>query len=108
VKGTSGPLVGTLTANTHSPKVNVPMPIKLTASLKGKPAHATVIWKFLFGGQVVSTQYPCNGKACSFTGHYTRSLTFPPASLDEPLTLDVVMTASGHTVNLDWAVESHD
>jgi hypothetical protein len=44
----------------------VPMSIKVTATLKGKPAHATLIYQYLYGGAVVSTRYPCNYKACSF------------------------------------------
>jgi hypothetical protein len=107
VTRTSGPLSGTLTASTHTPKVNVPMSITVTATLKGKPAHATLIYQYLYGGAVVSTRYPCNNKACSFTGHYSDKLTFPATSLGEPLTLQVVVKALGHTVKLDSAITSH-
>jgi hypothetical protein len=104
---TSGPLSATLTVSTHTPKINVPMSIKVTATLKGKPAHATLIYQYLYGGAVVSTRYPCNNKACTFTGHYSDKLTFPATSLGEPLTLQVVVKASGHTVKLDSSITSH-
>lgn len=107
VKRSSGPLSATLTASTHTPKINVPMSIKVTATLSGKPARATLIYQYLYGGQVVSTRYPCNNKACSFTGHYSDKLTFPATSLGQPLTLQVVVKASGHTVKLDSSITSH-
>jgi hypothetical protein len=107
VKGCSGPLVATLTPSTHTPKINTKWPITVTATLHGRPAHATAIYKYLYGGSVVGTRYPCNKKPCSFTGHYNDTLTFPPASVGEPLTLRVVIKASGHTVNLNWAITPH-
>jgi hypothetical protein len=107
VTRSSGPLSATLTASTHTPKINVPMSIKVTATLNGKPARATLIYQYLYGGAVVSTRYPCNNKACTFTGHYSDNLTFPATSLGEPLTLQVVVKASGHTVKLDSSITSH-
>lgn len=107
VKGSSGPLSASLTAGTHTPKIGTKWPLKVTATLHGKPAHASVIYEYLYGGAVVSTRYPCNNKACGFTGHYSDKLVFPAASLGEPLTLRIVIKASGHTVDLDWAVTSH-
>jgi hypothetical protein len=101
VTRSSGPLSATLTASTHTPK------IKVTATLNGKPARATLIYQYLYGGAVVSTRYPCNNKACTFTGHYSDKLTFPATSLGEPLTLQVVVKASGHTVKLDSSITSH-
>ena len=107
VKGSSGPLKATLTGSTHAPKVNQKVPITVAATLNGKPAHATAVYKFLFGGAVVSTQYPYNNKHFSFTGHFSDNLVFPPSSVGEPLTLRVVIKASGHTVNLNWPITSH-
>jgi hypothetical protein len=83
------------------------MTIKVAATLKGKPVHATVFYRYLYGGTVVSTRYPCNNKACSFTGHYSDRLIFPAASLGQPLTLRVVIKAGGRTVNLDSSITSH-
>jgi len=107
VKATSGPLSATLLPSTHTPKVNVKWPITVTATLSGKPAHATAIYEFLFGGAVVSTQYVKSNKNFSFTGHFSDKLLFPPDSADEPLTLRVVIRAAGHTVNLNWSITSH-
>jgi len=103
----SGPLTATLTASTHTPKINVDMTIAVTATLNGKPAHSTIIYQYLFAGAVVSTRYPCKGKACTFTGHYRDTLTFPPASVGTALTLQVVVKAAGRTVKLSWAITSH-
>ncbi|MGD1051825.1 MAG: hypothetical protein ABR947_12230 [Solirubrobacteraceae bacterium] len=107
VKGSSGPLSATLLPSTHTPKVNVKWPITVTATLSGKPAHATAFYEFLFGGSVVSTQYVSNNKHFSFTGHFSDKLLFPADSAGEPLTLRVVIKAAGHTVNLNWSITSH-
>jgi len=107
VKRSAGPLFATLTASTHAPKIGVAMTIKVTATLNGKPAHAALTYQYLFGDVVVSTRYPCNGKACSFTGRYSDRLTFPATSLGTPLTLQVVVKAAGHTVKLGWSVTSN-
>jgi hypothetical protein len=108
VKGSSGPLKATLAPSTHTPKVNAKWPITVTATLSGKPAHATAVYVFLVGGLPVGgTQYPYYNKHFSFTGHFSDKLVFPPDSAGQPLTLRVVVKASGHTVNLDWAITSH-
>src|ERR1700690_4179168 len=99
VKGTSGPLSATLKPSTHTPKVDVKWPITVTATMNGKPAHATAAYEFLFGSiQVGGTHYPRNNKHFSFSGHFSDSLVFPPDSAGQPLTLDVVIKAAGHTV----------
>ena len=107
IKGSSGPLVATLTPSTHTPKINTLMPITVTATLNGKPARASAVYEFLFAGAVVNTQYPYSNKHFSFTGHYSDNLVFPLASVGQPLTLRVVIKASGHTVNLNWPITSH-
>ena len=107
VKATSGTLSATLLPGSHAPKVNVKYPITVTATLSGKPAHATAIYEFLFGGSIVSTQYVKNNKHFSFTGHYSDTLLFPADSAGEPLTLRVVIRAAGRTVNLNWSITSH-
>jgi hypothetical protein len=107
VKERSGPLTATLQAGTHTPKVGVKWPLTVTATLNGKPAHATAYYQFLFGGTVVSTTYVLGNKHFSFSGHYSDTLVFPPASSGEPLTLSVVIKAAGHTVKLPWSIKSH-
>jgi hypothetical protein len=107
VSKSSGPLKATLSAPNHSPKINVEWPITVAATLSGKPAHASAIYQFLFGGSPVATQYPHSNKHYMFTGHFSDTLDFPAASVGEPLTLRVVIKDAGHTVNLDWAITSH-
>jgi hypothetical protein len=107
VKASSGPLSATLAPSTHTPKVNAKWPIVVTATLSGKPAHATAVYEFLYDGAVVGTGYVKNNKHFSFTGHFSDSLVFPPSSDGEPLTLSVVISSAGHTVKLDWSIKSH-
>jgi hypothetical protein len=107
IKRSAGPLVATLTPSTHTPKINTLVPIAVTAKLNGKPAHATAVYQFVFGGAVVSTQYPSNNKHFSFTGHFSDKLNFPASSLGFTLTLRVVIKAAGHTVNLNCSITSH-
>jgi len=96
VKASSGPLSATLAPSTHTPKVNAKWPIVVTATLSGKPAHATAVYEFLYDGAVVGTGYVKNNKHFSFTGHFSDSLVFPPSSDGEPLTLSVAVTTIGH------------
>ncbi len=58
VKQTSGPLTATLAPSTHTPKINKNWPITVTATVKGKPAHATAAYEFLFAGMVVQHRVP--------------------------------------------------
>jgi hypothetical protein len=107
IKASNGPLTATLKPSTHTPKINTPMTLTVTATLKGKPAHATAVYEFVFGGSVVSTQYPYNNKHYSFTGHFRDTLSFPASSLGFTLTLRVVIKAAGHTANLNCPITSH-
>jgi len=107
VRGSSGPLKATLALSTRTPKINKLVPMSVTATLNGKPAKATAVYEFLFGGTVVSTQYPYNNKHYTFTGHYKDTLSFPANSLGFPLTFRVVVKAGGRTVNLDSTITSH-
>ena len=107
VRQTSGPLTATLAPSTHTPQINKNWPITVTATLSGKPAHATAAYEFVVAGFVVQTVYPRSNKHFSFTGHFSDNLVFPKASVGQPLTLRVVIKASGHTVNLNWAVTPH-
>ena len=108
IKGSSGPLVATLTPSTHTPKINTLVPITVAATLNGKPAHATAAYQFLYGGAVIApTQYPRNNKHFSFTGHFSDTLNFPASSVGFTLTLRVVIKAAGRTVNLPCSITSH-
>jgi len=79
VKGSSGTLEASMIPSTHHTKVNANWPLKVTATLAGKPAHATAVYEFLFAGSIVSTQYPRFKKHFSFTGHFSDDLVFPGA-----------------------------
>lgn len=108
IKASSGPLAATLAISTHTPKINTLIPITVTATLAGKPAHATVIYQFVFGGAVVSTQYARGSKKpYAFTGHFADTLNFPRTSIGFPLTFRVVIKAGGRTVNLNCSIASH-
>ena len=104
VKGSSGPLAATQAPGSHKPTVNKKWPLAVTATLAGKPAHASAVYEYLFDGAVVATRYPNSNKHFTFTGHFSDDLVFTSPSAGEPLTLRVVIRDSGHTVNLDWAV----
>jgi hypothetical protein len=92
---------------THRPKINTNVWITVTATLSGKPAHATAKYQFLFAGAVVGTQYPLFNPHFSFTGHFTDNLVFPPSAVGEPLTLRVLIGAGGRTVHFDWSITAH-
>jgi hypothetical protein len=105
VRGKSGPLSASMVPSTHHPTIKQLWPLTVTATLNGKPAHATAKYEFLFNGLVVSTQYPRYNKHFTFTGKYTDKLgPFGSSSQGQPLTLRVVISDGGHTVDLDWAI----
>jgi archaellum component FlaF (FlaF/FlaG flagellin family) len=107
IRAHSGKFVATLKISTKTPKINASDAITVTATSKGKSVRALASYQFLFGGSVVSTQYPFNNKHFAFTGHYQDSLSFPASSLGFPLTLRVVVRSGGHVVDLDCAITSH-
>jgi hypothetical protein len=104
VRGRSGPLSATIVPGPHNPKINTHWPLLVTATLNGKPAHATARYLYMLGYMVVATRNPFGKSPYRFTGHYKDTFVWPPDSLGQSLTLRVVVTAGGHTVNLDWAV----
>src|ERR1700737_1957017 len=53
-----GPLTATFTAGTHHPNCKQKWPVTVTARYHGKAAHATAVYQFLSGGQLVGTVYP--------------------------------------------------
>jgi hypothetical protein len=101
---TAGSLEASIVPSAHDPKVNAKWPLKVTATLRGKPARASAVYQFLFAGQVVSTQYPLYKKHFMFTGSFSDTLVFPPDSEGEPLTLQVVIGSGSTTVALDWSI----
>ncbi|MFN8218411.1 MAG: hypothetical protein U0R71_17615 [Solirubrobacterales bacterium] len=89
-----------LRAPSHHPKVGRDWKITVTAKRKGThaPVHGAAFYEFLYGGSVVSTQYPApHGgpakKPYHFYGRYSDTLTFPKRSVGVPLTFRVVVRA---------------
>lgn len=108
VKKSSGPLTATLAPPASKPKINTNVPITVTATLNGKPAHATAVYEFLFFGAVVGgPQHPYGKNPYRFTGHFSDNLVFPKSAVGQPLTFRVVVKAGGHAVNLDAPVTAH-
>jgi hypothetical protein len=110
----AGPLTATLTAGTHQPNCKQKWPLKVTAKLRGKATHATAVYQFLLGGQVVSTQYPFGMTARNphntvyhFYGSFTDN-TFGPfgaLSVGQHLTVRAVVKVSHYTAYPSYAVD---
>lgn len=85
------------------PRVNKGWKITVSAHTRsGRPLRARAYYKFLYQGQVVSTQYPSPGKPAGtadrpyrFRGSYSDRLLFPPQSRGIRLTLRVIVTVAG-------------
>jgi hypothetical protein len=114
VTSRAGPLTATLTAGTHHPTCKQKWPLKVTAKLRGNAAHATAVYQFLLGGQVVSTQYPFgmtarnpNNTIYHFYGSFTDN-TFGPfgaLSVGQHLTVRAVVKVSHYTAYPSYSVD---
>ena len=98
----------TLVASTHKPKVNLPWPVNVTVSSStGKPVAATLTMLVLFGGSPVGKID--NGAVYHFVGTWKEragnEITWPAASRGQPLTVQFVVQAQGHTVRKNWAIQ---
>jgi hypothetical protein len=100
VAASSGALTAVLHAGTHQPKVEAPWPIRMTATQNGSPAKATVIYEYLFAGQVVAHR-----SHYTFTGHFSDILKWPASAVGYQLTFRAVVNSGGVTVNLDYPVQ---
>jgi len=105
--------VATLKAPNHTPKAGAKdWRITVTARTRaGTPLRATATYKFLFNGQVVSTQYPAPGhskggkRPYHFRGKYRDTILWPARAAGYPLTFRVVVSTKRRgTINLDWKV----
>jgi hypothetical protein len=96
----------TISAPTHSPKVNAAWPVRITASSAGKPVSGTLTMLVLFSGQPVGKID--NGAVYHFHGSWQErpgnAITWPAAARDEPLTFEAVVEADGATVRKTWAI----
>lgn len=101
-----------LRAPGHHPKAGKAWRIRVTAKRKGshRPVHAAAFYEFLYGGTVVSKQYPApHGghakKPYHFFGRFSDSLTFPRRSVGQPLTFRVVVRAGPlGTTHADYSI----
>jgi hypothetical protein len=105
--------VAKLKAPDHHPKAGTKhWRIKVSARThSGTPLRATAVYKFLYNGQVVSTQNPWPGHSTGgkhpwhFRGRYRDTILWPARAAGYPLTLRVVVAVKGRgSVNLDWKV----
>ncbi|MGO9961534.1 MAG: hypothetical protein ACLP50_37110 [Solirubrobacteraceae bacterium] len=109
-----GPLTATFTAGTHRPNCKQGWPVTVTARYHGKLAHATALYQFLSGGQLVDTQYPFGGTSrnahdhlWAFYGSFTDN-TFGPfgaLAVGHPLTVRAVVKVSRYTAYPSYSVD---
>ena len=97
----------TISSPSHTPKVNVPWPVKVTvANAAGKPVAATLTMQVLFAGQPVGKID--NGAVYHFVGTWRErkghEITWPAAARSEPLSLQFIVKADGVTVRKTWAI----
>jgi hypothetical protein len=113
--------VARLKAGGHHPKAGKRWPISVSARTRsGKPVRATAYYQFLYGGQVVSTQYPnpharpgacpgasgCRRSPYPFRGSFRDpTIVWPRRSVGYRLTFRVVVKSKGRgTKKLNYAV----
>jgi hypothetical protein len=103
--------VARLKAPGHHPTVGKRWPITVSARTRsGRPLRATAYYQFLYGGQVVSTQYPsphsrpgqcpggdsCRHSPYPFRGRYRdRTIVWPARAVGYRLVFRVVVHARG-------------
>jgi hypothetical protein len=117
--------VARLKAPGHHPEAGKRWTIKVTARTRsGKPVRARAYYQFLYGGQVVSTQYPsprsrpgacpgsdaCRDSPYPFRGSYRDpTIIWPRRSVGYRLTFRVVVKAKKRgTRKLDYWVRVRD
>lgn len=93
-----------LTATNHTPVANKPWyyTVRVTNSA-GTPVSATVQAQVLTQGQVVG-QIDNGAVHNAPKGVWTEEVTWPPASVGQPLVMQVVVTALGTTAKANWTI----
>jgi hypothetical protein len=92
-----------LSAPTHTPRAGKVWRITVSARTNsGRPLRATAFYQFLYGGRVVSTQYPDPGhppgrrhSPYSFFGSYSDPIRWPRRAVGYRLTFRVVVRVRG-------------
>jgi hypothetical protein len=100
---TTGPVRASLSGPDHSPVAGKlwPYSVKVTDA-SGKPLAGTVDTEFTFAGQVVGRESPPTHRLVN--GMLHDMVTFPPQSVGEPVSLQVVVHTRFGSVTLDWPV----
>jgi hypothetical protein len=98
------PLYVVLTATNHTPVADEPWyyTVRVTSS-KGTPVSATVYAQVLFQGQVVG-QIDNAAVHSAPNGVWTEDVTWPLAAVDQPLVMQVVVTALGTTRRVNYPI----
>jgi len=94
-----------LTATNHTPVANKPWyyTVRVTNSA-GTPVSATVHAQVLSQGQVVG-QIDNGAVHQAPKGIWTEEVTWPTASVGEPLAMQVVVSALGTTTTANWPIQ---
>ena len=97
------PFKAFISAPGHHPVMKKNWPITVTVSnLSGKPIAATLQMNVLLG--TVRVGQIDNGKIYHFVGRHHELITWPPASIGQPLTLQSVVTVNGAAKKLLWTI----
>jgi len=91
----------TLTAPTHTPKVNKPWHYVVRVTNAGKPVAAVVHLQALFQGVAVGQI----GRHAVKNGVWSETIEWPPASVNQPLVFQVLATALGQTVTVNYPLQ---
>jgi hypothetical protein len=97
----------TIIAPTHQPRVDVPWPVRVTATTAaGRPVAGTLTMLVLFAGAPVAKID--EGHVYHFVGSWQErpgnAITWPASSQGQPLTFQVVVKADGVTVRKNWQI----
>jgi hypothetical protein len=91
----------TLSAPTHAPKVNKPWHYVVRVTNAGKPVAAIVHLQALFQGVAVGQI----GRHAVKNGVWSETIEWPPASVNQPLVFQVLATALGQTVTINYPLQ---
>lgn len=100
VSATLAGVRATMTAGTHSPRVNVPWPILITLRSGNRPVRGSGSYEFLFGVAVVAHR-----SHYTLLGRFTDTILWPASAVGYPLTFRAAIVSEGHTFNLDFPVQ---
>jgi hypothetical protein len=93
-------VTATLHAHTHHPVVERAWPIAFQVTRGGRRANASVMYEYLFDGQVVARR-----SHYTFDGSFADVFHWPASAVGYPLTFRAVIVADGVTLNLDYPVQ---